>query len=126
MIKQFTLAAAALAMGATAVIPATPAEAQRYGDRYYGQRYDTQYRNGYYNDGRYYDRSYRNSYNYRARQKCKDGDGGTIVGAIAGGLLGSVIAGRGDKTLGAVLGGAGGALAGRAIDRSDRPEYCRR
>ena len=126
MIKQFTLAAAALAMGATAIIPATPAAAQRYGDRYYGQRYDGQYRNGYYSDGRYYDRSYRNSYDYRARQKCKDGDGGTVIGAIAGGLLGSVIAGRGDKTLGAVLGGAGGALAGRAIDRSDRPEYCRR
>lgn len=120
MIKQFTLAAATLAMGATAVIPATPAEAQRY-DRGYSQRYD----NGrYYNDNRYYDRGYRNS--YRARQKCKDGDGGTIIGAIVGGLLGNSIAGRGDKTLGTVIGGAGGALAGRAIDRSDRPEYCRR
>lgn len=125
MIKQFTLAAAALAMGATAVIPATPAAAQRYGDRYYGQRYDGQYNGGrYYNDGRYYDRGYRNS--YRARQKCNDGDGGTIIGAIVGGLLGNSIAGRGDKTLGTVIGGAGGALAGRAIDRSDRPDYCRR
>lgn len=119
--KQFTLAAAALAMGATAIIPATPAAAQRYGDRYYGDRYDRYDR---YNDGRYYDRGYRDS--YRARQKCRDGDGGTIIGAIAGGLLGNVIAGRGDKTLGTVIGGAGGALAGRAIDRSDRPNYCRR
>lgn len=125
MIKQFTLAAAALAMGATAVIPATPASAQRYGDRYYGDRYDRGYGNQYRGyDNRYRGRNYYN--NYRARQKCKDGDGGTIIGAIAGGLLGNVIAGRGDRTLGTVIGGAGGALAGRAIDRSDRPDYCRR
>ena len=125
MIKQFTLAAAALAMGATAIIPATPAAAQRYGDRYYGDRYDRGYGNRY-NDGRYYDRGYRDNYSYRARQKCKDGDGGTIIGAIVGGLLGNSIAGRGDKTLGTEIGGAGGAHAGRAIDRSDRPDYCRR
>lgn len=118
MIKQFTLAAAALAMGTTAIIPATPAQAQRH---YGQQRYDT---GRVYNDRRYSGRDYRQ--NYRARQKCKDGDGGTIIGAIAGGLLGNVIAGRGDRTLGTVLGGAGGALAGRAVDRSDRPEYCRR
>ena len=86
MIKQFTLAAAALAMGATAVIPATPAAAQRYGDRYYGDRYDRGYGNRY-NDGRYYDRGYRDNYNYRARQKCKDGDGGTIIGAFVIGIL---------------------------------------
>lgn len=128
MIKQFTLAAAALAMGTTAIIPATPAAAQRYGgERYYGQRYDNgRYDGRYSNDSRYYDRGYRDNYNYRARQKCKDGDGGTIIGAIAGGLLGNVIGGRGNRTLGTVLGGAGGALAGRAIDRSDRPDYCRR
>ena len=57
-------------------------------------------------DGRYY---------------CKRDDGttGTIVGAIAGGVLGNVIAPGGSKTLGTILGGAGGALAGRAIDRND-------
>ena len=78
-----------------------------------------------YNKGRTY-RGYDQNYrSYRARQKCKDGDGGTIVGAIAGGLLGNTVAGRGDKTLGTILGGLGGALAGRAIDRSDRPNYCR-
>lgn len=57
-------------------------------------------------DGRYY---------------CKRDDGttGTIVGAIAGGVLGNVIAPGGSKTLGTILGGAGGALAGRAIDKND-------
>lgn len=121
MTKRFTLAAVALAMGATALVPAA-AEAQRYGGGYYGQQ-QPRYDRGY-NDGRYYDRGYRND--YRARQRCRDGGGGTIIGAIAGGLLGRVVAGRGDRTLGTVLGGAGGALAGRAIDRSDQPGYCRR
>jgi outer membrane lipoprotein SlyB len=58
------------------------------------------------NDGRYY---------------CKRDDGttGTIVGAIAGGVLGNVIAPGGSKTLGTILGAGGGALAGRAIDKND-------
>ena len=124
MFKKLTLVGAALAMTATAVIPAAPAMAQR-------RAYEEAYRDGYNHDGyrdgyrtyRGNDRSYRN---YRARQKCDDGDGGTIIGAIAGGLLGNTIAGRGDRLLGTVLGAGGGALAGRAIDRSDRPGYCRR
>lgn len=123
MLKQLSIVGAALAMTATAVIPAAPAMAQsRYDRGYYGNGYNNGgYRN---NDRTYrgYDRNYRS---YRANQKCKDGDGGTIVGAIAGGLLGNTIAGRGDKTLGTIIGGLGGALAGRAIDRSDRPNYCR-
>ena len=60
---------------------------------------------------------------YRNR-RCNN-DAGTIIGAIAGGLLGNGIAGRGDRTLGTVLGAGAGALAGRAIDRSDDPRYCR-
>src|SRR4051812_31760196 len=128
MMKTLSLVGAALAMTAGAVVPLAPAQAQRYG-------YDQSYRDGY-NRGGYsgYDRSYRGDdrsyrgYNrsYRARQKCNDGDGGTIVGAIAGGLLGNTVAGRGDRTIGTILGAGVGALAGRAIDRSDRPGYCRR
>ena len=34
-----------------------------------------------------------------------------------GGLIGNEVAGRGDRTLGTVLGVAGGALLGREIDR---------
>jgi uncharacterized protein YcfJ len=119
MFKKLSLVGAALAMGATILVPATPAAAQR---GYYGDRYDRGDRYARGNRG-YYRESYQN---YRARQKCNDGDGGTIVGAIAGGLLGHTVAGRGDRTLGAVLGAGAGALAGRAIDRSDRPGYCRR
>lgn len=54
------------------------------------------------------------------RYRCKRSNGttGLLVGAGVGALLGNEIAGRGDKTLGAVIGGLGGAAAGRAIDRS--------
>lgn len=131
MFKQLTLAAAALTMGTTAlVVPTAPAQAQGYygynGDAgYYGQRYRDRRDYRRYDDRRYYgnDRRY---YRNRARERCNDGDGGTIVGAIAGGLLGNQVAGRGDRLLGTIIGGGAGALAGRAIDRSDRPGYCRR
>lgn len=123
MFKKLSLIGAALAMTGTAIVPATQAAAQ--------SRYE--YRDGRgYQDYRGYDRGYRNyrgqdrRYSYRGREKCRDGDGGTIVGAIAGGLAGNAIAGRGDRTLGTILGGAIGAIAGREIDRSDRPGYCRR
>ena len=134
MFKTFTLAASALALGATALVP-TAADAQRYGSRY-ERGYDG-YQGGYRGYDRGYDRSdyreyreYRGNdrrYNYNAlsRRGC-DNSGGTIVGALAGGLLGNTVAGRGNRTLGAVLGAAGGALAGNAIDKSDNPGYCRR
>ena len=124
MLKKFTLALTALAMGSTAIV-AAPASAQRY-DRGYSQ-YDQGYR-GYRNDDRRYydnDRRYRGDRRVSRRDRC-DAVGGTVIGAIAGGLLGNTIAGRGDRTLGAVLGAGAGALAGRAIDKSDDPRYCRR
>jgi hypothetical protein len=122
MLKTLSLAGAALAMSATALVPVTPAVAQRgyYGDRGYdrGYRGDRVYRG---DNGYYQDRGYRGG-----GQRCKSGDTGTLVGAIAGGLLGRTIDTRGDRLLGTVLGAGAGALAGRAIERSDRPGYCRR
>jgi hypothetical protein len=44
--------------------------------------------------------------------------GGTLIGAGAGAVLGSAIAGRNDRGLGAVLGGIGGAIAGNTIAKS--------
>lgn len=99
-------------------LPLTACMSDGYGDRYgydrpsrtasgYGGRTigdsDYIYRDS---DGRYY---------------CKRDDGttGTIVGAIAGGVLGNIIAPGGSKTLGTILGAGGGALAGRAIDKSN-------
>lgn len=83
----------------------------RRGDIYRGKRYrDRRY---YRDDRRYRDRR---SYSDRRYRGCDRGTGGTIIGAIAGGLLGNEVAGRGDKTEGTIIGGAVGALAGRAID----------
>ncbi|HCB77265.1 MAG TPA: hypothetical protein DEP68_00640, partial [Erythrobacter sp.] len=56
------------------------------------------------NDGRYY---------------CKRDNGttGLVIGAGVGALAGHEIAGRGDRTLGAILGGVVGGVVGREIDR---------
>ena len=109
---------------------AAPAEARGgyYNGAYYEQvRHDgyREYRRGdIYRDNRYRDRRdyrdqrrYRDSrYSDRRYRGCDRGTGGTIIGAIAGGLLGNEVARRGDKTEGTIIGGAVGALAGRAID----------
>lgn len=130
MFKKLSLAGAALAMGFTALVPTAPAVAQSrhyYGDRHYDRGYDRGYDRRYdrgYDRRSYrgYDRRYYNNPNYR---RCDNGDGGTVIGAVAGGLLGNQVAGRGDRLLGTVLGGAVGAVAGRAIDRADSPRRCR-
>jgi len=57
-------------------------------------------------DGRYYCRR-------------SDGSTGLIVGAIAGGILGNVIAPGGSEELGTILGAIAGGIAGREIDRDD-------
>ena len=64
--------------------------------------------------GYYADTNYQRGFGNRCRGNRSTG---TIVGAIAGGLLGNSVAGRGDRLLGTVLGGGVGAVAGRAIDR---------
>jgi len=129
MIKQLTTLGAALAMGAATLIPATPAMAQSgyYDGGYYqpvqyrGDRYDRydRYDRGdrYYRGDRY--RGDRRSRRYYRGDRCRnDGTTGTIVGAIAGGLLGREVVGRyGDRTAGAIVGAGVGALAGRAIER---------
>jgi len=109
-----------------------------------GDRYgvDTRYRSydynrpdpayGAYDAGRYYrdDRRYRerrlgrNDRIYRGqdgRYYCRRSDGttGLIIGGIAGGVLGNIIAPGGSETLGTLLGAAGGAIAGRAIDKDN-------
>ena len=132
---------AALAMGAASLAAtATPAMARDHyrgydrGDYYNGYRGDRGWRGDRGYRGDYYrgyrgDRYYRNNYyrgdRYRGGYRCRDnGTGGTIIGAIAGGLLGNEVGkgsgryGRGDGTTGAIIGAGVGALAGRAIDRN--------
>ncbi len=54
---------------------------------------------------------------YRPQYRCDRGSGGTILGAIAGGLLGNRAAGRGNRDIGTVFGAGAGALIGREVDR---------
>jgi uncharacterized protein YcfJ len=102
-----------------------------YGYRQYDyNRPDPAY--GDYDAGRYYrdDPRYRerqmnrNDRVYRGkdgRYYCRRNDGttGLIIGAIAGGVLGNVIASGDSKTLGTILGAGGGAVLGRSIGRRD-------
>ena len=58
----------------------------------------------------------------------RDGNGriiGTVVGAGAGGVLGNVIAGRGDKAEGSIIGAILGAVIGNQVSKSDLG-HCRR
>lgn len=57
-------------------------------------------------DGRYYCRR-------------QDGTTGLLVGAVAGGTLGNIVAGRGDKVLGSVIGGTLGAVIGNEIAKGN-------
>lgn len=116
MVRKLMIGLGAAATVAT-MVPAA-AQAQYRGGGYYdGYGYDRNYRD-YRNDRRYYGRnSYqgRNRYYYNGR-RCS-GTTGTILGAVAGGLLGRAIDGGRSRTTGTIVGAAGGALAGRAIDK---------
>lgn len=106
---------------------ATPALARHHdyrpGDYYRGYDYsrggydDRYYRRGNYDDNYRRDRGYYDcDWNYRCRD---EGKGGAVIGAIAGGLLGSAVTERGSKTTGTVIGAAVGAVTGHLIDKSD-------
>jgi outer membrane lipoprotein SlyB len=102
------IATATLATG----FAATPAFAGRGG-------YDRD--DGYYN---YDNRGYYGDRRSNRGARCDKGTGGTVIGAVVGGLAGREIARRGNRTEGAIIGAAVGALAGRAIDKAD--SNCRR
>lgn len=117
--------AASVTLGGIAATPAAAAPAQDYGRGYY-QR---DYRDGYYDQRR---GGYRQDYRgYRGRdrnhyRRCSSGTTGTVLGAVAGGLLGGEVgrgsSWRGRSTTGTIIGAGLGALAGREIDGGN----CRR
>lgn len=65
---------------------------------------------------------------YAAPIRCNNNSAVTagIIGAIAGGVLGSNVAGRGDRTEGAVLGGLAGAGIGAAVGHANDRYKCDR
>lgn len=138
-LKNITLAASAALAGTMLMPSAAHAYDGYYDDNRYESRYDDRYDRRYdgrdYRRGDYYEgRRYRRGDYYEGRRysrrhyrgRCRDnGTGGTVIGGIAGALLGREIGRgsrdrygrRGDGTAGAIIGGVAGALAGRAIDR---------
>jgi hypothetical protein len=81
------------------------------------------YADQYYRDGRYYRerRLSRNDRIYRGRDGryyCRRSDGttGLIIGGIAGGVLGNIIARERSKTIGTIIGASAGAIIGKSID----------
>lgn len=93
--KSVTLAAvAALTMSALATPTlARPRDGDRYADRAYGQ-----------------DDACRD-------EKAKKRDTGRVLGALAGAVIGSQVAGRGSRTEGAVVGAVAGAAVGGEVGR---------
>jgi outer membrane lipoprotein SlyB len=76
---------------------------------------------------------HKKSYKYRewrgrdGRMYCrkKNGTTGLVIGAAGGALLGRAVDTRGERTTGTVLGAVAGALAGREIARNRSVRHCR-
>tara|TARA_E500000305_G_C3966041_1_gene209559 strand:+ start:604 stop:990 length:387 start_codon:yes stop_codon:yes gene_type:complete len=118
----------ALAIAGSLVIPAAPAIAQGGPPSWapahgYREKHD---RRVYDDRGRYYEpRRLRRGDSYwrgdDGRYYCKRDNGttGLIIGAAGGAFLGRALDGGRDKTTGTILGAAVGALLGREIDRGE-------
>ena len=88
-------------------------------------QYGNYYADRYYRDGSYYqprqlaanERIYRGQ---NGQYYCRrpDGTTGLIIGGLAGGALGNLIAPGGSKTLGTIIGAVAGGVGGRALDRN--------
>lgn len=84
--------------------PWAPAHGRRDHDRHY---YRTDNGIRYWRDERGHYRCHRS-----------DGTTGTLIGGVAGALVGRSIDTEGDRTTGTVLGAAAGALVGHSIDKN--------
>lgn len=113
--SKFKTSMLALGAAMTLVPVASPAMAQ-------GRGYDRGFDRGYEEGRRDAERVSRNTRVWRGedgRYYCRRSNGttGLIIGAAGGALAGRAIDTRGERTTGTVLGAAIGALAGREIDR---------
>lgn len=75
-------------------------------------------------NGYYHGKTWRDS---RGRIRCRRSNGtvGIIVGGAAGALVGRAVDGGRHRTAGTVIGAAAGALAGREIARNRSTRRCR-
>ncbi len=102
---------------------------QRKHERKHERQHDRQQDGNYYQDQRYsnqqgnYDRRLsRNDQVWRGNDgqyRCRRSNGtvGTVIGGALGAIAGSEVAGRRNRTIGAIVGAVGGGLLGRTIDR---------
>src|SRR5438045_1374734 len=77
----------------------------------------------YSNDQYYHGRVWRDS---RGHYRCKKSNGttGLLIGAAGGALAGRAIDSHGSRATGTILGAAAGALLGREIERSNKGYRC--
>ncbi|HEV2816303.1 MAG TPA: glycine zipper 2TM domain-containing protein [Allosphingosinicella sp.] len=85
---------------------------------------EAQAQSRYYRDGYYVGPTWRDS---RGRYRCRRSNGttGLIVGGAAGALVGRAVDTRGERTTGTIVGAVAGALVGREIQRSHSRRRCR-
>lgn len=126
---MLSLAAATLLVPAVPAIaaPSYAAPTDGYSQNYDGSvhfdrddRRDRRYdRNGRYAQPRRVSRDERIWQDEDGRYRCRRSNGttGLIIGAAGGALAGRAIDTRGERTTGTILGGVAGALLGREIDR---------
>ncbi len=128
--KKFLIALAAMTTFSAPALADPPRHAPAWGhakhDRHHDRfdRYDRRDRD-YYRAARY---DHRHDWRGRDRDDRRYGSycrrdsnaEGTVVGAVAGGVLGNVIAPRGSKTLGTVIGAGLGGVVGHEVDKGDR------
>lgn len=82
------------------------------------------YSRDYDRNGNYIGRTWRDD---RGRYRCRRSDGttGLIIGGAAGALAGRAIDTRGERTTGTIVGAVAGALVGREVDRNRSSRRCR-
>ncbi len=75
-------------------------------------------------NSQYHGKTWRDS---QGRLRCKRSNGttGLIVGAAGGALVGRAVDTRGERATGTILGAAAGALIGREVERSRSTRRCR-
>lgn len=124
-----TVAVASLTTGCATYGDRSGQESWDYSNYDYNRpdpRYNGYYADRYYREGRQYRerRLTRNERIYRGRDGryyCRRNDGttGLIVGGVAGGILGNIIAPGDSETLGTIIGAAAGAVIGQEVDRGN-------
>ncbi|MBO9603200.1 MAG: glycine zipper 2TM domain-containing protein [Novosphingobium sp.] len=112
--KKVLLAVAAV----TLAIPTMPAVAKDHGRHHYSNTYDSY---GRYREPRRLHRGDRMWQGKDGRYYCRRDNGttGLIIGAAGGALVGRAVDTHGERTTGTILGAVVGGLLGREVDRGN-------